>query len=146
MLDRSIMRGTCYMQTNYRINSKGKAMYFTIVILALFASFTAEAGFINPMDFDGSEQQKNEVIQYIKDRVRKDYCSSSLDMCQNTILRMMEKENLSAFKRATKATNRSIMDRVIKDYCSDSLDLCNYTTIEMMYKQNYEAGNERLKW
>ena len=105
-----------------------------------------KARFINPMDFNGSEFQKQEVIAYIKARVRHDYCESGLDMCQNTTLRMMEKKNLVAFKEATRATDRSVMDRVIKDYCYSRLDMCNYTTIWMMYKKNSEAGRQSLSW
>ena len=110
------------------------------LLLASLVSGTANADFVHPMDFDGSEQQKNEVIQYIKDRVRKDYCDSGLDMCQATTLRMMEKQNLISYKNSTRAMNRQIMDRVIKDYCDSGLDMCNYTTIEMMYKQNADAN------
>ena len=98
------------------------------------------------MDFNGSETQKNEVIQYIKARVRSDYCDGELDMCQNTTLRMMEKENLKAFKNATQATDRKTMNRVIKDYCNSGLDMCNYTTIYMMYKENVSAGEDDLDW
>jgi hypothetical protein len=98
------------------------------------------------MDFDNSQLQRDQVIAYIKARVRHDYCNSGLDMCQNVILNMMEEKNLKAFKEATKATNRNIMDRVIKDYCNSGLDMCNYTTILMMYKKNVQAGGKSLSW
>lgn len=104
------------------------------------------ADFIHPMDFDGSEAQKNKVVEIIKERVKKDYCQSGIDMCQNTTLRMMEKQNLNAFKEASKAQDRKIMDRVIKDYCDSGVDMCNYSTILMMYKQNLEAGKKQLNW
>lgn len=119
-----------------------KLLFFTF----LFCSSNAFGDFIHPMDFDGSEAQKKRVIQIIKDRVRKDYCESGLDMCQETTLRMMENENLKAFKQATKAKNRSIMDRVIKDYCYSGLDMCNYSTIYMMYQENLNASQQSLKW
>ncbi|WP_105901795.1 hypothetical protein [Vibrio gangliei] len=109
-------------------------------------SFSASAAFVNPMDFDGSEAQKQEVITYIQDRVKKEYCDSGLDMCQPTTLRMMEKQNLDAFKQATQLKDKSIMDRVIKDYCHSGVDMCNYTTILMMYKQNEEASKQTLDW
>lgn len=104
------------------------------------------AKFINPMEFDGSEAQKNEVIQYIKDRVHKDYCEGALDMCQESTLRMMERENLDAFKQATQAKDKKIMDKVIKDYCHSALDMCNYSTINMMYNENMKASKESLQW
>lgn len=104
------------------------------------------AKFVNPLEFDGSETQKNEVIQYIKDRVHKDYCEGQLDMCQETTLRMMERENLDAFKQATQAKDKKIMDKVIKDYCHSALDMCNYVTINMMYNENAKASKESLQW
>lgn len=113
----------------------------------IFASaFAANAGFINPMDFDGSESQKQEVINYIQAKVKADYCDGQLDMCQPTTLRMMEQQNLKSFKELTQAKDRKIMNGVIKDYCDSSLDMCNYTTIEMMYQQNLKANNQELSW
>lgn len=119
-----------------------KLLFFTF----LFASLSAFADFVHPMDFDGSEAQKKRVIKIIKERVRKDYCNSELNMCQETTLRMMENENLRAFKQSTKAKNRRIMDRVIKDYCYSGLDMCNYSTIFMMYQENLKASQQSLKW
>ena len=98
------------------------------------------------MDFDGSESQKNRVTKIVKKRVRKDYCEGIVDMCQETTLRMMEQQNLEAFKKASKAKNRKIMDRVIKDYCEGSVDMCNYSTIWMMYQQNLAASEKSLEW
>lgn len=115
-------------------------------LLITFTPLFAQAGFIHPMDFDGSEAQKQEVIKYIKDRVHRDYCEGGLDMCQPTTLRMMEDQNLSSFKKATQATDRKIMDRVIKDYCQGDIDMCNYGTILMMYQQNLKASKKELSW
>ncbi len=117
-----------------------------LIILLMTTSLDVLAEFVHPMNFDGSEAQKNEVISYIKARVKHDYCDTGLDMCQNTTLRMMENKNLEAFKEATKAENRRVMDRVIKDYCNSGLDMCNYTTILMMYKKNLEASGQSLSW
>ncbi len=119
---------------------------FTLLTALILTSHYAVAGFIHPMDFDGSEAQKQEVIDYIKAKVRKDYCDSGIDMCQNTTLRMMESQNLDAFKEATKAQNREVMDRVIKDYCNSGIDMCNYSNILMMYQQNEDAGKKDLSW
>ena len=112
----------------------------------LLVSATANAGFIHPLDFDGSESQKQEVISYIQARVKADYCDGQLDMCQPTTLRIMEKQNLTAFKKLTKVSDRKILDRVIKDYCQGALDMCTYTTLEIMYKQNVKATKQELSW
>ena len=61
-------------------------------------------------------------------------------------LRMMETENLNAFKELLKSKNKSILRRVEKTYCD--IGMCNYTTILMMYKKNLRqptnllSGNE----
>ena len=119
--------------------------------LSLFSLFIASAspafaGFVHPMDFDGSEGQKAEVIQFIKSQVRKEYCDGAINMCQATTLRMMEQQNLNAFKQATRATNRKIMDRAIQDYCHGPINMCNYQTIMMMYQQNLNASKQQLNW
>ncbi|AGN34147.1 hypothetical protein VPPG_00022 [Vibrio phage VD1] len=114
------------------------------ITLALF-SFSAAADFVHPMDFDGSDAQKAEVIQFIKDTVRHDYCEK-IDMCNDSTLRMMEQENLNAFKKATKATDRKIMDRVIQDYCNGMVDMCSYANIMMMYEENAKASKQELSW
>lgn len=120
-------------------------MRTVIGICFLGFSFTASAGFVHPMDFDGSEAQKAEVIQFIKDTVHHDYCEK-IDMCNDATLRMMEQENLKQFKRATQAKNRKVMDRVIQDYCKGMIDLCNYSNIMMMYEENEKASKQELSW
>lgn len=59
-------------------------------------------------------------------------------------LRMMEKQELEAFKKLTKVTNRSLLDRVIKTYCD--IGMCNYNTILMMYEQESKSSEEKLEW
>jgi len=117
-----------------------------IVSIFVAAPAIATAGFIHPMDFDGSEAQKQQVIQYIKERVKHDYCESQLDMCQPSMLRMMEDQNLSSFKKATQANDRKIMDLVINDYCNSGIDMCNYDNLLMMYNENLKASKKELSW
>ncbi|EGU46997.1 hypothetical Protein VIOR3934_13737 [Vibrio orientalis CIP 102891 = ATCC 33934] len=115
-----------------------------VMVSMSFLSFGATAAFIHPLDFDGSDVQKNEVIAYIQSRVKKDYCQT-IDMCQESMLRIMENENLDAFKRLTQAKSRDILDRAIHDYCG-TVDMCTYQMIEMMYKENVKASQQQLSW
>ena len=48
------------------------------IIIFLFNK-NAFADFVHPLNFD-EKTQKKEVLEYIKDRVKKDYCSGSIDM------------------------------------------------------------------
>ncbi|MFV4846623.1 hypothetical protein [Edwardsiella tarda] len=106
----------------------------------------ANVKFVNPMTFDGSEAQKEQVINYITENVKKNYCDGSLDMCQDSLLRMMEKQELESFKEATQATDKKIMGNVIKSYCGDDIGMCNYSVIIMMYKENLKASKQKLEW
>lgn len=117
-----------------------------LAIAILLTPLAASADFVHPLDFDGSEAQKQEVLGYIEDRVKADYCDGQLDMCQPSNLRMMEKQNLRAFKMLTQAKDRVILDKVIEDYCEGGLDMCTYETINMMYNQNVKANQEKLAW
>lgn len=119
-------------------------LLFTLALLMM--PWFCHAGFVHPMDFDGSEAQKKEVIEFIKDTVKRDYCDGALDMCDHSTLRMMEEQNLSAFKKATQAEDRKIMDRVIKDYCNSTIDMCSYDNLLMMYQENLKASKKDLTW
>ena len=59
-------------------------------------------------------------------------------------LRMMENENLNAFKKLTTKSNTTLLRNVIKTYCD--IGMCNYTTILMMYEEQNKASKETLKW
>ena len=55
-------------------------MHKIIISLVIFLlSKNAFADFVHPLNFD-EKTQKNEVLEYIKDRVKQDYCSGSIDM------------------------------------------------------------------
>lgn len=113
-------------------------------LLMLGSSIAYGSEFVHPKKFDGSDAHKEKVINYIKERVQKDYCQT-IDMCQEAMLRMMESENLDAFKRLTSAQNDRILDRAIHDYCN-TVDMCSYQMIEMMYNENTKAELQELKW
>ena len=65
-------------------------------------------------------------------------------MCQASILRMMEKEELNSFKELTSVKNRPLLDSVIATYCE--IGMCNYSTILMMYNEEKSASNKSLQW
>ena len=69
-------------------------------------------------------------------------------MCTNSLLRMMEEEELSSFKKLTNAKNPKILKNVINTYCYDSFleGFCNYTMILMMYEEEASAAGKKLEW
>lgn len=98
--------------------------------------------FVSPINFVSNETNKEKVIIFIKEQVKKDY--SAIEMDDPLTLRMMEQENLEAFKKLTKATDISLLKDVIKTYCE--IGMCNYATILMMYNEQNKASKKKLKW
>lgn len=110
--------------------------------IVLFTSNLFAQTFVSPIGFTSNETNKNMVIAYIKKDVKDTY--SKIGMNDPITLRMMEKENLEAFKALTKVSNRSLLKDVIKTYCD--IGMCNYTTILMMYNEQNKASNKSLEW
>jgi len=98
--------------------------------------------FVSPIDYNNTEANQKRVISYIQKNVKETY--SLIGMDDPSTLRMMEKENLNAFKELIKISNTSLLQNVIKIYCE--IGMCNYSTILMMYREQNKANNETLEW
>jgi len=115
---------------------------FLTLVLFVFSLSLFSQSFVSPVGFVGNEINKQKVIAYIKKQVKEDY--SAIGMDDPSTLRMMEKENLNAFKKLTKVSNTTLLRKVIKTYCD--IGMCNYSTIRMMYNEQNKASKETLKW
>ena len=115
---------------------------FLTLLTIFFTSCLFSQSFVSPIGFVGNEINKQKVIAYIKKQVKEDY--SAIGMDDPSTLRMMEKENLDAFKKLTKVSNIMLLKKVIKTYCD--IGMCNYSTILMMYNEQNKASKETLKW
>mgnify|MGYP001173410893 FL=1 len=112
-------------------------------LILLFFPFTLSAqSYVSPVGFQNNDYNKNKVIQYIKYDVKKTY--SAIGMDNPTTLRMMEQENLNAFKELLSAKNKTLLKKVEKTYCD--IGMCNYSTILMMYKEEANAASKSLEW
>lgn len=116
------------------------------VVLLSFSSIVYSSDFIHPMSFSNTEAEKERVVEYIETRTDYEYCGLTSDMCYEKTLRMIERENLNAFKRLISVTNKKVLNNIIEDYCSDEVNMCNYVTIEMMYHKNLRSSKEKLTW
>ncbi len=113
------------------------------VLLSLLFSVPAfAAGFVNPIGFEPTEANKTAVVEYVKQNVKQEY--SKIGMDSESTLRMMEKQNLNAFKKLLGAQDKGVLARVIKQYCG--IGMCNYVTIHMMYEQEMKAKGQSLQW
>lgn len=117
-------------------------IFFFLILLFVGTLSAQEMGFVHPLDFKDTEAQRKKVIKYIENNVKETY--SNIGMDNPATLRMMEKEELDAFKKLTKAKNGNLLNKVIKTYCD--IGMCNYTTILMMYDEELEASEESLTW
>jgi hypothetical protein len=144
------MKDTLTINLNFSKYTKGEnkmkkslMIIFAILYLVAFGVVTSYAeGFIHPLDFTGTKNEKAEVISFIEKDVKETY--TSIGMGSSTTLRMMETENLSCFKQLTKVENRKLLDQVISTYCE--IGMCNYSTILMMYNEELKASKETLTW
>ena len=116
-----------------------KKLLFILLALPLIG---VGQSFVSPINFINNEANQKKVIDYIKKDVKETY--SAIGMGDPSTLRMMEKENLNAFKQLIKVKNISLLQSVINTYCE--IGMCNYSTILMMYKEQNKANNETLEW
>ena len=126
-------------------------MKYIYVFFSIFFSFSVAAqNLTHPKNFSGNDTEKKEVINFIEDNVYKTYCQGILadSMCSESILRMMEEEELNSFKQLTKVNNVHILDTVWKTYCEGILkdSMCSYTVILMMYEEEVKASSSELSW
>ncbi|MFV0422196.1 hypothetical protein [Oleidesulfovibrio sp.] len=115
---------------------------FIICLLVIVASSAFAADFVSPIGFEPTESNKSAVIAYVQESVRNEY--AVLGINSESALRMMEEENLRAFKKLLTAEDKEVLSRVIKQYCG--IGMCNYVTINMMYEEEMKAKNTQLEW
>jgi hypothetical protein len=113
-----------------------------LMLSSLFAANVYSYELINPGTFTGTEESKQAVLLQIKNSVEKTY--SAIGMGEATTLRMMEKEELKAFKSLTSAKDKNLLDKTIEKYCA--INMCSYTVIRMMYEEEEIAGKQELEW
>lgn len=118
-----------------------KNIFFFVTLIFLASNIFGQK-FVSPIGFNSTEENKAKVVAFIKKQVKEDYAKIGMD--DPMTLRMMEKENLDAFKKLTKATNTVLLRKVMKTYCD--IGMCNYSTIWMMYQEQNKASQQELKW
>lgn len=98
--------------------------------------------FVSPIGFVDSDANRAKVVRFIEHQVYTDY--TAIGMNDPLTLRMMEDENMKAFKNLIRANNTTLLRQVIDTYCG--IGMCNYSTIWMMYEEQSKASNNTLKW
>jgi len=115
---------------------------FLIPLLLGLASAAFGQSFVSPIAFVDNEANRAAVVRFIEHQVYTDY--TAIGMNDPMTLRMMEDENMKAFKQLIQATNTALLREVIDTYCG--IGMCNYSTIWMMYQEQSKAATNSLKW
>lgn len=114
-----------------------------LIICLLFAPLLSwGVDMISPINFNPTPANKNKVISFIKYNVKETY--SEIGMDSESMLRMMEEEELRCFKELTRAQDINLLKRVKRQYCS--IGMCTYSTILMMYNEEVKASSKNLEW
>ena len=114
-----------------------------LLIIIASTSYLFGQEYVSPVGFTMNDYNKNKVVEYIKYEVKKTY--SAIGMDNPSTLRMMEEENLNAFKELLRVgKNISLLKKVEKTYCG--IGMCNYSTILMMYKEESKSDSKSLEW
>ena len=120
------------------------------LVMIFFSTPSIAKNIIHPLDFKESEQEKENIISFIEKNIYEIYCENEMlsSMCTNSLLRMMEDDELDSFKKLTRAKEESILNNVIQTYCQNSMleDMCTYGTILVMYEDEVRASGEKLSW
>ncbi len=114
-------------------------LFINFILISLVSNAQT---FVSPIGFIDDESNRQKVLEYIRKDVKEKY--SKIGMDDATTLRMMEKENLKAFKELTKASDTNLLKKVIDKYCE--IGMCDYSTIFMMYKEEKKANNSTTEW
>lgn len=125
-----------YLKGSSKSTKKSSAGYSTI------NNNNNEINFINPMNFNGTDKEKEEVIEFIKMSTKKSL--ELIGMDSDTLKREMEQQQLDSFKELTKATDKEVMEKCIKNL--EMIGTLDYTLLKGTYDQEISAKNKELKW
>jgi len=117
-----------------------RLLLFLLCLVLAVPAFAAN--FVNPIGFQPTSENKKAVVEYIQQNVKQE--CSKVGMDSESTLRMMEEQNLEAFKKLLSAQDNDVLRRVINQCCG--VGMCNYATIHMMYEQEMAAKGKSLKW
>lgn len=110
-----------------------------ILMMTLFLSFafSQPQGFVNPLEFDNTDQQRQKVISYIKNGTLHKYCDSEDDACHPNILQLSQADNLTAFIELSAIQNKEYLNSLIDEYCNSEFFQCSYENLLKVYEENF---------
>ena len=119
-----------------------KTKLYLICTLLFIPLLSWGADMVSPINFDPTPINQNKVILFIKQNVKETY--SQIGMDSESILRMMEEEELRCFKELTQVQDIDLLKKVKRRYCE--IGMCTYSTIYMMFNEEVKASRRNLEW
>ncbi len=108
------------------------------LMMTLFLSFafSQPQGFVNPLEFDNTDQQRQKVISYIKNGTLHKYCDSEDDACHPNVLQLAQADSLTAFLELSAIQNKEYLNSLIEEYCNSEFFQCSYENLLKVYEEN----------
>lgn len=106
-----------------------KLILTTAAIITTAVAFAQS--FVNPIGYIDSETNRQQVVAYIHRNVTETY--AKIGMNDRSRLRMIEDENLEAFKKLIQVKDTELLGQVIRDYSKTGR--CDYSTFWMVYQE-----------
>lgn len=113
-----------YLKGNSKSKKKSNSGYSVID-----NSKEKKSEFINPMNFNGTDEEKEQVIEFIKENAKKSL--ELIEMDSNILKREMEQQQLDSFKELTEAKDREVMEYCIKNL--KMIENLDYTLLKGSY-------------
>lgn len=111
-----------------------RLVLFVILFVPMLV-FAYPSGFIHPLNFDDSEEQKKQVLIYIQNTILHDYCGPQSESCHSSIIVIEREENLKAFYELVLITNKEYLNKIIDEYCNSEFFRCTYSNLLSAYKE-----------
>ena len=94
--------------------------------------------FVSPLNYQASKLAEDFVLKYSKKYTKEQY--AKLEIYDEETLKMIVKDNMSAFKNLTQVDDKKLLQKVIDKYCA--IDMCSYEDLNNMYKEELEKSKQ----
>ncbi len=94
--------------------------------------------FVDPLKYKASKSAEESVIKYSKKYAQKQY--AKLEIYDEETLKMITKDNVSAFKELIQVNDKKLLKKVIDKYCA--INMCGYEDLNAMYKEELEKSQQ----
>ena len=125
-----------YIKGDWMKNIMMKNLIF-IMILFLPSAFSQPQDFVNLLEFDNTDQQRQKVILYINNGILHKYCDSGDDACHPNVLQLAQADSFAAFLELSAVQNKEYLNKLIEENCNSEFFQCRYEDLLKVYEENF---------